>query len=50
MAEREKRIPCDDCETEKQKIEDLPGHQYISCKEIEGEDGWCLFKWKTPID
>ena len=50
MAVREKEIPCTDCDSQKEDIERLPGHQYVSCEPIPEKPGWCLFKWKTPID
>ena len=41
-----KKIPCSDCENEKEKIEETGDCEVISCEPIEGEPGWCMIVWK----
>lgn len=39
-----RRIPCNDCATETEELEDL-GKTVLSCKPIVGKPGWCEITW-----
>lgn len=42
----EKKIPCKDCELEKNKIEELGNAKVIECVPIEGDPDWCKIVWR----
>ena len=37
----EQKIPCEDCETKKEEIEESGMAKVISCEKIPGKEGWC---------
>jgi hypothetical protein len=39
-----KRIPCGDCATETEELEDL-GKTVLSCEPVVGKPGWCEITW-----
>jgi hypothetical protein len=42
----EKKIPCQDCESEKARIEAAGDQEVVSCDPIPGESGWCKIVWR----
>lgn len=40
------KIPCEDCEGEKERIEEAGDQEVISCGPIEEEPGWCEIVWR----
>lgn len=42
----QKKIPCTDCQSETEAIEQLGNAEVVSCDPIDGEPGWCLFVWR----
>ncbi len=42
----EKKIPCAECESEKERIEEDGTCAVIDCKKVEGEKDWCIIRWK----
>lgn len=39
-----RRIPCNDCATETEELEDL-GKTVLSCSPINSQPGWCEITW-----
>ncbi len=47
MAETIKdKIPCTDCDDEKDRISNLGDREFVSCDPIPQEPGWCWFAWR----
>jgi hypothetical protein len=40
------KIPCDDCESQKEQIEEAGDQEVVSCGPIDGELGWCEIVWR----
>ncbi len=40
------KIPCPECRSEKEKIEEAGDLEVVSCDAIEGESGWCEIVWR----
>lgn len=42
----QKEIPCQDCDKEKERIEEAGDQEVVSCEPIPGRPGWCLIVWR----
>ena len=44
-----RKIPCSECEEEKQRLQD-GGNEVKGCEPVEGEEGWCEIEWEESWD
>ena len=40
------KISCDDCESEKERIEEAGDQEVVPCDPIDDEPGWCEIVWR----